>query len=184
MNKNINKSLCKNTSVFLLIPVFFLFLTMNTFSQEKQDSGDTLKHVSNKENNPVLIPNTQVKFVPPEHFKYLDNINAFIHLGSASTIHISEIEDSPYIMVTAGLTEEHFISQGVELISKEDVKTKNNKDGIMYIVAFTVKEVEFERIMYFTGDYNKTVWVNANYPVLVKNVLFNVLKESILSVEF
>jgi len=87
-------------------------------------------------------------------------------------------------MATKGLTKKYFKSQGVKLLAQENIKTSDNKNGIMYIVAFKVDDVPFERIMYFTGDYNRTIWINANYPVTARNVLFNVLKNSVLSVQF
>jgi hypothetical protein len=38
--------------------------------------------------------------------------------------------------------------------------------------------------MYFTGTYNRTIWVNANYPKVARNVLFNVLKTSVLTIQY
>jgi len=64
-------------------------------------------------------------------------------------------------------------------------------DGKLYLLSFSVtstdtskKVMQFERMMLFTGDYQRTIWINASYPVLVKKLLYQVIKESLLSVEF
>jgi hypothetical protein len=143
-------------------------------------------------NNVVTVPGTDISIIPPAYFKpYVnDGKFGFIHEGAASSITIQEMKGTPFALVTQGLTKEYFESQGITYITKEDIKTKNNKDGTLFLVGFKVKtkdgkqDVEYERIMYFTGTYNRTIWVNANYPKVARDVLFNVLKTSVLTIQY
>lgn len=157
------------------------------FSQQLTD-----KQKDSLLNNIVTVPGTDISIIPPAYFKpYVnDGKFGFIHEGAASSITIQEMKGTPFALVTQGLTSAYFDEQGIKLITKEDIKTKSNKDGTLFLVEFKVKskdgkqEVEYERIMYFTGTYNRTIWVNANYPKVARNVLFNVLKTSVLSVQY
>jgi len=132
----------------------------------------------------TTIPNTQIAIIPPAHFHFMEDMGGFLHVGTSSSVQVQEITGTPYTLIVLGLTEEHFKSQGVKLISKEDVITKNNEKGIIFKVSFEVEDYEFERLMFFTGDYNRTIWINANYPVVVKDMLEVVLKESLLTAKF
>jgi hypothetical protein len=143
-------------------------------------------------NNWQEIPGTDIKIIPPAYFKPFikDGKYGFMHEGAAASISIQEVKGSPYVMVVQSLTKDYIESQGMKYISREDVKTKQGKDGVIIAVGFTVKStdgkqnIDYERLMLFTGDYSKTVWVQGNYPVLVKKVLYLVIRESLLSVQF
>jgi pyruvate/2-oxoglutarate dehydrogenase complex dihydrolipoamide dehydrogenase (E3) component len=88
------------------------------------------------------------------------------------------------------LIEQSFEKQGVKMINSENVKTKSGKDGKIYVVSFKAKskdgkqEYEYERLMFFTGDLSQTIWIEANYPTVVKKILYDVLKSSLLTVQF
>lgn len=178
--------------VFLLLFLALCINTFSAFSQSQTHKKDTTKKVVK---NPDVIsvkdtitylsfPNTRIKIIPPLHFISYKKINGFLHTGSSSTIQASEVQGTPYVMYTKGMTPEFFEKQGVKLISEEDVVTKNNKKGKIYIVTFSSNGVDFERMMLLTGDYDHTIWINANYPVVVKFLLFDVIKKSVLSVMF
>jgi len=137
------------------------------------------------------LPNSEILITPPAHFKYSEKINGFIHPGTFSSITVTYIYGTSFLQITEGLTSEYFTSQNTVLVSGEDVKTKSGMDGKLYLLSFSVtstdtskKVMQFERMMLFTGDYQRTIWINASYPVLVKKLLYQVIKESLLSVEF
>ena len=139
----------------------------------------------------MTVPNTDIVITPPAHFKYVDAIKGFVHVGTSASITIQEIENISYIQVTQGLTPEYFAQQNATLIGSEDIKTKSGMEGKLYILGFTTtsndtskKVLHYERMMLFTGDYQRTIWISANYPELLKKVLYFVLKESLLTVNF
>ncbi|OFY92249.1 MAG: hypothetical protein A2309_13575, partial [Bacteroidetes bacterium RIFOXYB2_FULL_35_7] len=134
--------------------------------------------------NYIFFPNTQIQLKPPAHFVPYEKIHGFMHPGSSSTLQVTEIQGTPYVMYVKGLTEEYFAQQGIKLVNTENITTKNGNKAVIYTLSFTVKGIDYERMMMFTGDYDRTIWVNANYPVMTKFLLESVLKNSLLSVRF
>jgi len=160
--------------------IFFTFVILSiTIAQ-----NNPVNNILNKEQNYVDVPKTSVRFIPPAHFIFMEQNNGYMHIGTSSSIQVLEIIGTAYTMITPGLTKEYFKSQGVDFLSKEDVVTKSGQKGVIFTVSFFVDNIEFERLMFFTGNYNNTIWINANYPVAVKEMLNTVLKESILTAQF
>jgi hypothetical protein len=171
---------------FLIVFLCSLSIVNAVFAQT---AGDTI--TEKKSGKMVAVPGTSVRMIQPAHFLASAQIKGFVHAGSSATIQVNEVEGSPWTLVVKGVTKEYLESQGVTYIGEEMVKTNSGVEGKMYFVTFSVKSaknpeemIEYERILFFTGDYNKTIWINANFPVLVKGLLFDLLKESLLSVEF
>jgi len=112
----------------------------------------------------------------------------FIHQGAASTIQVMVYKNVLYSYIAASFTEEELLKQNAKLIEHSKVLTNDNKTADFFVISFTVssngKEMEYERMMLLTGDHTRAIWVNANYPVLAKDVVYNVLKESLLTVTF
>lgn len=160
-----------------LIVATILVFVLNSLSQTNTINKDLSETKS-------VIKKIDIKINPPKHFKEFKEANGFVHPMTASTIQISEIKDANYISVCNNITDEYIKSQGFEFISKESIKTQAGKEGEMYLVSFVAKDVVFHRIMFFTGDYNRTIWINANYPKVAEKLLHNVLKESLLTIEF
>ena len=71
-------------------------------------------------------------------------------------------------MISQAMTDKHFRSQGVRLISTNEVTMQDGKGGILYLVEFEASGIIYERLMLFAGDYNNTIWINANYPKSAK----------------
>ncbi len=169
--------------IFILCNVLF-YLTFVSYSQ----TADTLNSSKLK---PFLIPNTKILISPPAHFKFVEKLNGFIHVGSSASITVTSVEGTSFLQVTEGLTPDYFKTQNAMLVSSEDVKTSTGMDGKLYTLSFTAtstdtskKVLQFERMMLFTGDYHNTIWLNASYPAALKKLLYSVLKESLLSVKF
>lgn len=143
-------------------------------------------------NTYVTIPNSDIRLIPPAYFKPFlnDGKFGFMHEGAGASISIQEITGTPYPIVVQYMTKEYLETQGVKLLAKENVQTTQKKEAVIYLVSFTVKskdgskELQYERIMLFTGDYNRTIWISANYPVVARKMLFNPLRISLLSVDF
>jgi hypothetical protein len=149
---------------------------------------DTSK-VTKSMSAPVHVPNTSVTITPPLYFKASTTFNGFIHDGAGATIQISETEGKPYpYMAQAMANEENLKKQGITLISQEKVTIISGKQAIMLVIGFEVKgpkqTFNYERIVFLTGDYNKTIIINMNYPVAAKDILFQVLKQSLLTVNY
>ena len=158
--------------------IIFLFLITNTFCYSQQLGAS----------EPIKMPNTSVTITPPEHFIMSNQFAGFIHMATGSTILVQETEGVPFVYYKGENASENFEKQGVTLVEERTLKTNSGKPCYAYVLSFKVeesgKEVVFERILLLTGDYNKTIMLNANYPVIVKELIFEVLMNSLLSVEF
>lgn len=132
----------------------------------------------------VDIPGTKIRMLPPEHFIVSEAIPGLIHPGSSTTVQVQEVVGTSYVMIQQAMTPEHFESQGVTLISTTDVEMDNGMGGVLYLVEFTVKGYDYERLMLFAGDYNNTIWINANYPKSAKNILQDVITKSLLTAQY
>lgn len=158
-----------------------VFLYSSSYAQE--ESQNIIK-VGKTDDVFFQVPHTQVELIPPAHFQFMEEINGFLHIGTSASVQVQEITGTAYVMVTEGLTEDYFQQQGVQKISKEEVVTKHGAKGVIYKVAFEVDDKAFERLMFFTGDYHRTIWINANYPVIIKELMYIVLRESLLTARF
>lgn len=161
----------------------FLFLAL-AFITSAQDAASSVLSMLNRDTSLVDVPKTNVRFVPPAHFIYMEQSGGYFHVGTSSSVQVLEISGTAYTMITPGLTADYFKTQGVTLINEEEVVNKLGWKGKIYTLEFSVQDVPFERLMFFTGTYNNTIWINANYPVAVKDMLNAVLRESLLTAQF
>jgi len=132
---------------------------------------------------PQMLASTTADITPPEYFEKAEQFYGYIHKGSASTILIQELAGTSYLLIQQGMTPEYFAQEGFTYISEEEVQTSSGLSGILYRMSFTVQETEFERLMFFTGDYHRTFWLVANYPAMVKDQMFGVMKKSLLTLQ-
>lgn len=167
--------------------ILFLCQTLSSFDALAQ--SDTTSKKPTIYTEPVLVGNTGVRILPPAYFEKSEVFNGFNHNGAGATIQISTTQGKPFpVMAQAMVNKTNLDKLGITLISEEQVKTNDGKDAILIVIGFAVtgptKTFEYERIVLLTGDYDKTVMVNANYPVLAKSILFEVLKKSVLTVTY
>jgi hypothetical protein len=127
------------------------------------------------------VKNTQIHLIPPQHFVFAKDIPGYIHPGTSASIQVKDIEGTSWPVIDKVMTKEHFESQGVTYIDREEVELYSGLSGVIYTVSFEVKGVEFERKLLFAGDYNYTIWLNANYPVSLKKTIIKPIMSSLLS---
>jgi hypothetical protein len=128
---------------------------------------------------------TNIQMRMPKYFEEFnsESINGYMHKGTAASIVAFEY-DSPYVLVNDTLTQESLKSQNVDLVGSEETKTYTGMPGKFYFVRFNVDNVEVIRIMFFTGSYNETVFLQANYPFAFDSLLRKVIMESFRTVKF
>jgi hypothetical protein len=130
--------------------------------------------------------------VAPMHFKpFVNNGNhGFIHTGSMSSMQIKTIEGVSYLNIAASINDEIMQEQGIKLISKENMVTASGNEGVLVILQYSLPNdindlpIKFERLMFITGTYHTTFWIDANYPLQIKPLLYNVMKNSMESIQF
>ncbi|PLX08806.1 MAG: hypothetical protein C0596_05780 [Marinilabiliales bacterium] len=80
------------------------------------------------------------------------------------------------------MSKDYINSQGVTFIDKQNITTETGNKAIMYTVHFTSNELEYERIMFFTGDEN-LIWINVNYPITIKKLIYPAVEACLKSVQ-
>lgn len=129
------------------------------------------------------IDTFNVYFTPPMQFMKVNN-RTFVNFQTSSFIQISEIKRVVYLLAVKNITPETLEPQGVRFIKSEEVMTAHNQAGILVYLSHKIEEKDYERIMLFTGDYLRTIWISATYPVELKSSLHDILKNSLLSITF
>ena len=129
------------------------------------------------------IDSIHVSFIPPPQFMRINN-NTFVNFQTSTFIQISEIEKVVYLLAVKNITPEVLEPQGVRFIKSEETMTSNNQAGILIYLSHQIEGKEYERMMLFTGDYLRTIWISATYPVELKNSLHDMMKKSLLSIKF
>ncbi len=165
----------------IFITAFSLFLSIVVFSQ---DSVKTEKY--------YRVKGTNIKIIPPKYFMTMPSApNVLIHPSTSSSIQVNEIKGLGYPMSIKKLTTEYIEQQGAKVIYRKDTLTLDGKKGTLFLLRFKVKgkdanrtEMEYERFMFFTGNYNNTIWISANYPLIAKETIAPVLLHSVLSATF
>lgn len=174
----------KTLFIFLLMFVANIAVSQVVSDTLVKNLGKVNSDFVYDEDNLVLIPNTNIKMQAPEYFLISENIPGLVHPGSSATVQVQEITGTSYIMISQAMTDKHFESQGVRLISTNEVTMQDGKGGILYPVEFEASGIIYERLMLFAGDYNNTIWINANYPKSAKKLLQDILTQSLLTAQY
>ena len=167
--------------------VLLVFIALNMIGYSQENNLD--EFVANQQakliydqSKLVQAPNTNIFLIPPEHFVADSTINGFSHLGSATTIQVIEIPDKPYTVIDGEMNEKHINSQGYIYKTRQEILTETGKNAVIYFVGFTSNDIEYERAMFFSGEQN-TVWININYPLSIKKLIFPAIEATLKSVQ-
>ncbi len=131
----------------------------------------------------VVLPGTSISIPQPEGFKLATDFPGLVHEGTSTTVMAMEKEGTAFTTVAEAMNRDYFNSQQLTLISKESIE-RNNHNGVLFTCAFVVDDVKFERVIYVTGDHNKTKVIIANYPEIAKHALESMVKECVTKAEF
>jgi len=185
----IQKEFTMNRRLYFLIAL--IIICLNGYSQDSTAQfQDSIHKPVIKLGERTAIKGTHISLLPPDKFTYSDKIKGFVHAGSASSLAVTEAEGISWIQACQSINQQTLNGQSVTLLTTEDVTLKDGTTGrfiVMRILLIsndsTKQDLEFERLMLFAGDYNRTVLINANYPALMKSLIYDTLRESMLSVE-
>ncbi len=174
----------------LLINTILIIVSANySFSQELLI--DTLGYknaknidISDLDDKEYYLDSIGLTFRPPRYFVKMENESVFIHAQTSSSIAIDFLGDYPYVMVTENMTAEHLEQQGASLIEEMDIKTNYGYTGKLYVMKFNIKGVDFLRLMFFTGDLNRSFIAVANYPKMMDEIERPAVIKSFQTIKF
>lgn len=159
------------------ITIAFFLISLSSFSQER-----------------VFFDESKISIIPPKGFQEVDFFKGFFNYSNGASIQLEPVQEVAYVLIAQGITKEVLQPQGATLIKKENITLPNGKKGILITMGFEVTQKndgtdedetrKYERIMYLTGDMNKTIFITVNYPLLVKDLVYQTIKESLFTAKF
>ena len=117
--------LIRTTILIFILSISFYSSSIAQDTTKVKDSA--IPEILRTEMTYTDVPKTSVQIIPPAHFIFMEQAGRYFHVGTSSSLQVQEITGTAYTMITPGLTEEYFKSQGVTLLSEEDVVTKNGQ---------------------------------------------------------
>ncbi len=170
--------------LLLIIMVFNVPLIAQNDGVEKlQDFSNTQQAMLEYDKEDMVkVPGKDVIMAPPEHFEYTDSIEGFFHPGSSTSLQVLEIKNVSMMDVTGSLTSSYFENQGFHLKKDSTLRLNNGNKAKIYITEFSVSNEKYERIFFFTGEEN-TIWINVNYPSIVRDLIYKPVMSSLKTVK-
>ncbi|MDA3819041.1 MAG: hypothetical protein PF590_00995 [Candidatus Delongbacteria bacterium] len=172
---------------FCLLSILFVIslplIAQNEGLKELEDLRDKQNAMLEySEEDMVEIPGKDIVMAPPEYFEYNDSIGGFFHPGSSTSIQILEIQNASMTDATKSLNQAYFETQGFHLKKDSVLQLNSGKQAKIYITDYTVNNEKYERIFFFTGN-EKTIWINVNYPIIVKDLVYKPVISSLKTVK-
>ncbi|MGM0651047.1 MAG: hypothetical protein ACQES1_11160 [Bacteroidota bacterium] len=179
----------QKSGILILFVLLGMLINIETVLAQ-QANNDTLPYSdfvrSDLKETESKFKNTSISIRLPKHFNEFSNgaVSGYMHTGTASSIVAFERNDAPFMLTQDSIRPEQLTGDSAKLVLQEDLKTYNGAHAKLFIVEFTVDGVEVYRLMFFTGNYDKTVFLQANYPKGFDKLLRKVITESFRTVKF
>ncbi|MCF8268698.1 MAG: hypothetical protein K9I25_01910 [Crocinitomicaceae bacterium] len=153
----------------------YLLLLVLSCGQALQVQGQTspINGQQNAGNSPapVQCPADLKLITVPEGFIESTSFNGYIHLNSATSIVMTSIEHINFIRLCAGMTPEFFAQNGLTLNEEKEFTSRENVPGKYYKASFIIDEIPHVRYIVFSGDLNRTLWLNITYPKMFEALI-------------
>jgi hypothetical protein len=128
----------------------------------------------------VTFPAAGVKLVRPDGFDDAENFHGFQQPSTNASVMVVAIP-GPFSETTGGFTPAQMNSQGMNLITREDIEI-DGKQGLLLSVSQRAYGTDFAKWIVAFGDESKTTIVTATYPATHDLTLSGLLKSIVLSV--
>ena len=169
----------KRISLLILLLISSISFSQSDSTSNSRESDDSLKYVT-----PVASEANVAMLSAPEGFEVAKNFNGYMHAGASSAIIMTMISDVNYIKISEAMTDEYFAANKFTLIHESKIKSENGINGIQYKLAFQIGEQDFIRYMVYSGDLNKTLWLNITYPKMQEELVEAEILKAINSINF
>jgi hypothetical protein len=169
--------------VKFFIYILVTFISIDSFSQGSAGSGKLSGEYG-------VFKTSGIKFLPPKDFQLSTHLDGYIHPGSGSSIIVTFSKGKNLTGISSSFNGSSLAKNNLRLVSQENVILKENMPGLLVVTQTTVisndtvqQPMDFERILLFFETASGTVCINANFPANMHSLLFDVIKESLFSVE-
>lgn len=163
-----------------LLSLILLLITSVSLAQtdtSQAGQSDSLTVVTPEQKNADLNMIT-----PPEGFEATDKFNGYLHSQASTAIIMTMIENSNYINMERGMTDEFFAQKQMTLVKKEEFTSDHGFSGLIYKCTFVLQEMNFVRYFVFAGDLNRTLWLNITYPLQMEGLVEGEVMKAIRSI--
>ncbi len=120
--------------------------------------------------------------VPPTGFVVSDRFNGYIHYQAGAAIIMSMIENTNFLNIEKGMTDEFFKANQLTLIEKRNLETNIGTKGLVYKFSFVLKEKIYIRYFVYAGDLNNTLWLAITYPRDLETLVDSEILKSIQTI--
>lgn len=121
---------------------------------------------------------------PPSGFDTVSYFNGYLHRKTGASILVNEIYEVGFFQLEAGMNENYYSSNGMEFISKCDLKTASGTKGVIYKMRFEQRGIPFIRYVVHAGDITHTLWLHVTYAERFAEELDAGILSSFESIEF
>lgn len=171
-----------NQTIHKLLLVCLIFVSFSLTAQ-----NDTLRSNNSIKDSATIIAPTQSlanlkMLVPPTGFVVSERFNGYIHYQASAAIIMSMIENSNFLNIEKGMTDEFFKTNHLTLIEKRNFESDHGVKGIIYKCSFVLKEKEHIRYFVYAGDLNRTLWLAITYPKSVETLMESEILKSIQTI--
>ncbi len=140
------------------------------FGDSDEDPVSSEKH---EEKNCQFIPATPVCLIQPEGFSQATTFNGYQNKEKNAWVMVSEIQGG-YASVSKGMTTELLEKEGLHVLDRREVYLNNQKKegeaipAQLLSIRQRVKSTGYFKWLLLFGDDDKTIMVNAFYPMQEK----------------
>lgn len=164
--------------------VLSMFFSGLSFSQvdtqrnaDNQNYQDSVQYVE-----PQMVDPDLDMIVPPKSFVVSDAFNGYISFENSSAIIMTQINNSNYLKIAEGMNESFYKANNLNFISKEKFTSDNGVKGVMFKLWFELKGDKYIRYMVYSGDLEKTLWLNITYPQMLEELIEMEILESLKTI--
>lgn len=119
---------------------------------------------------------------PPESFVVSEAFNGYISYESSAAIIMTQINNANYLKIAEGMNESFYKANKLNFISKKKFVSDNGVKGVMFKLWFDLKGNKYIRYMVYSGDLEKTLWLNITYPQMLEELVEIEILDSLKSI--
>ena len=171
----------KKPLIYVLITYVFC---LNSYLYAQTDTLNGPQQ--NADSTKVIVPKqvqADIKMItPPEGFVVSDRFNGYIHYQAGAAIIMSMLENTNFINIEKGMTDDFFRLNQLVLIEKRNFESNNGNKGLIYKSTFVLNGKDFVRYFVYAGDLNRTLWLAITYPKAAEILVDSEILKSIQSI--
>lgn len=161
----------------------FAFSLCSIFTHQAQTIKPNKDNSNTQNPEPIQCPADLRLISVPEGFVSSTSFNGYIHLNSATSIVMTSIEHINFLRLCAGMTPDFFTQNGLILTEEKEFTSENNVPGRYYKASFVIDQVPHIRYMVFSGDLNRSLWLNITFPSMFETLVDKEIKGIINSIK-